>query len=203
MSLKLPLSARDGQPRRSKDFTSRSSDTSSEHKKSGKSARKNRGDTTTRDEDLDIVYEAGENSQSQPSVRNILGFMERYDRVEVQELLSQLNCHWLLSLDDFKLPVEHPYGMITQMTPINEDHMILLLPFDSSIPDLDYREVHQILRELTIGIYVLNQHPSLQLEVNFDESTTCQIPPAYIDTKIGQIMISTDYWLKALWHGKN
>jgi hypothetical protein len=202
VSLKLPLSGRDA-PRRSKDFTSRSSDTSSEYKKGGssKSARKNRGDTT-RDEDLDIVDEAGENSQSQPSVRNILGFMERFDRIEIQELLSQLNCHWLLSLDDFKIPIEHPHGMITQMTPINEDHLILLLPHDSTVPDLDYREVHQILRELTIGMYVLNQHPCLQLEANFDESTTCQMPPAYVDTKVGQIMIMTDYWLKALWHGK-
>jgi len=25
---------------------------------------------------------------------------------------------------------------------------------------------------------------------------------AYIDTKLGQLMINTDYWLKALWHGK-
>ena len=145
--------------------------------------------------------EDGEKSQNQPSVRNILGFMEKYDRVETQELLSQLSCHWLLSLDDFKVPIEHPQGIITQMTPISDGHLLILLPFDETIPELDYREMHQILRELTIGIYVLNQHPSLQLEANFDESTSCQMPPAYIDTKLGQIMINTDYWLKALWHG--
>jgi hypothetical protein len=26
-------------------------------------------------------------------------------------------------------------------------------------------------------LYVCNSHPSLQLEANFDESTSCQIPP--------------------------
>lgn len=139
---------------------------------------------------------------SQPAVRNILGFVEKYDRVEVQELLSQMNCHWLLSLEDFKIPIEHPHGLISQMTPLNEDHLFILAPFDSSFHSLDYREMHQIIRELTIGIYVLNQHPFLQLETNFDESTSCQLPPAYVDTRLGQIMIDTDYWLKSLWHGK-
>ncbi len=75
------------------------------------------------------------------------------------------------------------------------------MPYDDSAPPLDYREVHQLLRELTIGIFVLNQHPSLSLEANFDESTACILPHAYHDTKLGQIMINTDYWLKALWHG--
>lgn len=143
-----------------------------------------------------------ENNLSQPSIRNILGFIEKYDRLEVQELLSQINCHWLLPSEVYKLPTEHPSGIISQMGPIYDKDLIILLPFDSSIPDLNYREIHQILRELTIGIYILNQHPILKLEANFDESTFCQIPPAYIDTRLGQIMINTDYWLKALWHGK-
>jgi hypothetical protein len=142
-----------------------------------------------------------QNSNNQVSVRNILGFIERYDRTEILELLSQINCHWLLSLEDFKIPIEHPTGLISQMRPLNEESLYLLVPYDEEIELLDYREMHQIIRELTIGIYVLNQHPSLQLETNFDESTSCQIPPAYIDTKVGQIMINTDYWLKALWHG--
>jgi len=138
---------------------------------------------------------------NQPSYRNILGFIEKYDRVEQQELLSHMICHWLLSLEDFRLPIEHPAGLITNMTPLNEDHIMLLIPYEPNI-NLDYTEFHKILRDLTIGIYVLNQHPGLQLEANVDQSTTCHLPPAYIDTKLGQIMISTDYWMKALWHGK-
>lgn len=141
---------------------------------------------------------------NQPSVRNIVGFVEKYDRVEAQELLSQMNSHWLLSLEDFKLPMEYPCGLMSQMAPLNEDNVILLIPYDEASDrdlELDYREIHQIIRELTIGIYVLNQHPYLHLIANYDESTSCQMPPAYIDTKVGQLMVNTDYWLKALWHG--
>jgi hypothetical protein len=87
------------------------------------------------------------------------------------------------------------------MTVTNDNHVLILMPYDESIPNIDYREVHQIIRELTIGIFVLNQYPSLILDANFDESTTCVLPSAYQDTKLGQIMINTDYWLKALWHG--
>ena len=143
------------------------------------------------------------NVNNQAAVRNILGFIDKYDRVEQQELLSQMTCHWLLSLEDFKIPIEQPYGLSNQMQPLNDDHLLVLIPYDAEVANLDYREIHQIIRELTIGMYVLNQHPTLELESNFDESTTCQIPPAYIDTKLGQIMINTDYWLKALWHGNN
>jgi hypothetical protein len=136
-----------------------------------------------------------------PSVRNILGFIEKYERFEVQELLSQMNCNWLLSFEDFKMPIEHPVGLFSQMIPINEDHIIVMMPCDPEESALDYREIHQIIRELTIGIFVLNQQPSLQLLANFDESTQCQMPAAYIDTKLGQTMIQLDYLLKSLWHG--
>lgn len=136
-----------------------------------------------------------------PSVRYILGFTDKYERSEMQELLSCMTCNWLLSFDDFKLPIEHPSGLITHMVPTTENSMLILVPFDEQTPNLDLRELHQIIRELTIGIYALNQYPNLVLDANFDESTSCTIPPAYIDTKVGQLMINTDYWLKALWHG--
>ena len=146
-------------------------------------------------------HDEEQNLYSQSAVRNILGFMDKYERVEQQELLAQMSCHWLLSMEDFKIPIEQPPGVISQSVPLNEDHMLILIPYDPDIPTLDFRELHQIVRELTIGLYVLNQHPCLQLETNFDQSTSCQLPPAYIDTKLGQTMINTDYWLKALWHG--
>lgn len=143
---------------------------------------------------------------NQQSVRNIVGFIEKYDRAEAQELLSQMGSHWLLSIDDFKLPMEHPSGLMSQMPPLDkqDNHIMFMVPCDETNDldiELDYREIHQIIRELTIGIYVLNQHPILNLNANYDESTNCQMPPAYIDTKVGQLMINTDYWLKALWHG--
>jgi hypothetical protein len=117
------------------------------------------------------------NMSNQAAVRNTLGFIEKYDRVEIQELLSEMNCHWLLSLEDYKVSIEHPMGLISQMMPLNEDHIFVLMPYDPDVPSFDYREIHQILRELTVGLYVCNSHPSLQLEANFDESTSCQIPP--------------------------
>lgn len=141
---------------------------------------------------------------SQPSVRNIVGFLDKYDRYEIQELVAQMSSHWLLSLDDVKLPIEHPHGLMSQMAPLNDDNLLLLVECsgdDDKQLDLDYREIHQLIRELTIGIYVLNQYPFLHLKSNVDQSTSCQLPPAYVDTKVGQIMINTDYWLKALWHG--
>lgn len=145
-----------------------------------------------------------QNLNNQPSVRNIVGFTEKYDRAEAQELLSQMSSHCLLSLEDVKIPMDYPCGIMSEMAPLNEKFLILLLPYDEEKDrdlDLDYREIHQLIRELTIGIYVLNQHPFLHLNANYDESTNCQMPPAYIDTKVGQLMINTDYWLKALWHG--
>lgn len=48
---------------------------------------------------------------------------------------------------------------------------------DETIPRLDAREIHQLLRELTIGVYSLNAQPSMSLEANFDLSSTCQMAP--------------------------
>ncbi|TSW62336.1 Ankyrin and armadillo repeat-containing protein [Bagarius yarrelli] len=66
---------------------------------------------------------------------------------------------------------------------------------------MDYRVVHQIIRELTVGIYCFNQVPSISLEPNPDQSSVCHLTPAYCDTKVGQILINIDYTMKALWHG--
>ena len=141
-----------------------------------------------------------EEELSLPSVKNIMGFTDKYDRVEQAEILATMPANWLLSPE--QATIDHPVGIITQMTPINDNHIIVLMPYDETISNLDYREIHQIIRDLTTGIYAFNQHPNLVLDANFDESTSCTMPPAYIDTKLGQIMINTDYWLKALWHGK-
>lgn len=59
------------------------------------------------------------------------------------------------------------------------------IPEEEGCEKYDFKVIHQIIRELTIGIYVLNQVPSISLEANFDCSTSVQLPPAYIDTKVG------------------
>ncbi|XP_069589954.1 ankyrin and armadillo repeat-containing protein [Ranitomeya imitator] len=132
--------------------------------------------------------------------RNANAFFDKFDRSEVQELLVHTTSSWLVSVDDAKLPLQLPSGLITEMKNLTQSKIILLAPMEPDVI-LDCREVHQILRELVVGIYCFNQVPSISLEANFDCSTSCQLPPAYCDTLVGQIMISVDYMMKALWHG--
>lgn len=133
--------------------------------------------------------------------RMVAVFFEKFSRFQLQEFLGYTSSNWMLSTDDIKVPSELPLGLISQMLSFTENFAMYLIPADDSIDSLDMREIHQILRELVIGIYVCNQLPSITLDANFDESTSCQIPPAYIDTRVGQVLISIDYMLKALWHG--
>uniref|UniRef100_M3YLR7 Ankyrin and armadillo repeat containing n=1 Tax=Mustela putorius furo TaxID=9669 RepID=M3YLR7_MUSPF len=132
--------------------------------------------------------------------RNASAFFEKYDRSEVQELLTTALVSWLSTKDDVRSQLDLPCGIMTQMNNVGFSTAILLTPVDPTAL-LDYREVHQIIRELAVGIYCLNQIPSISLEANYDQSSSCQLPPAYYDTRIGQILINIDYMLKALWHG--
>ncbi|XP_006879000.1 PREDICTED: ankyrin and armadillo repeat-containing protein [Elephantulus edwardii] len=132
--------------------------------------------------------------------RNVSAFFEKYDRSEVQELLTTTIVSWLSAKDDIHSKVDIPCGIMGQINNVSFSTAILLTPVDPTAL-LDYREVHQIIRELSIGIYCLNQIPSISLEANYDQSSSCQLPPAYYDTRIGQILINIDYMLKALWHG--
>nr|DBA20119.1 TPA: hypothetical protein GDO54_015849 [Pyxicephalus adspersus] len=132
--------------------------------------------------------------------RNANAFFDKFDRSELQELLAHTTSSWLGSVDDVQLPLQLPSGVITQLKTITDPEVLLLVPVDNDIP-MDYREVHQILRELVYGIYCFHQVPSISLDANYDSSTSCQLPPAYYDTRVGQVMISVDYMIKALWHG--
>uniref|UniRef100_H3B1Q7 Ankyrin and armadillo repeat containing n=1 Tax=Latimeria chalumnae TaxID=7897 RepID=H3B1Q7_LATCH len=132
--------------------------------------------------------------------RNVAAFFDKYDRSELQELLSVTSCSWLQSSEEFRYPVELPSGIINQMNNFNHSNVLVLAPVDPDV-SLDYKEVHQIVKELTVGIYSLNQIPSISLDANYDQSTACQLPPAYYDTRVGQILINLDYTIKALWHG--
>ncbi|XP_015214679.2 ankyrin and armadillo repeat-containing protein isoform X2 [Lepisosteus oculatus] len=143
----------------------------------------------------DEAYLAGLAAQ-----RNANAFFEKYDRRDLQELLSLTSCSWLLCCEDNNLPAELPTGIIKQMKNFSFPNAVILAPVDPRV-SLDYKDVHQIVRELVIGIYCFNQIPFLSLEPNYDQSTSCQLTPAYYDTKVGQILISVDYMVKALWHG--
>lgn len=137
--------------------------------------------------------------------QTVSGYFERFDRYESQELLAYSSAHWMLSSEDHKTSVEPPSGIVSHLQPLAQSYCWLLLPEETGLPadaePLDFREVHQIVRELTLGIYIMNQTPSICLEANYDLSSTVQLPPAYIDTRVGQLLSNVDYMLKALWHG--
>ncbi|XP_074071608.1 ankyrin and armadillo repeat-containing protein isoform X2 [Macrotis lagotis] len=131
--------------------------------------------------------------------RNASAFFEKYDRNEVQELIATA-INWLTGKEDMRTQIELPEGLMTQLKNVGFSTAVVLAPVDPNA-NMDYREVHQIIRELSVGIYCLNQIPSLSLEINYDQSTSCQLPPAYFDTRVGQILINVDYMIKSLWHG--
>ncbi|KAM8934165.1 ankyrin and armadillo repeat-containing protein [Pelodytes ibericus] len=132
--------------------------------------------------------------------RNANAFFDKFDRSEIQDLLAYTSSSWLASIDDVHLPLQLPSGLITEMSNLTQQNILLLSPVENEVR-LDCREVHQIIRELTMGIFCFNQVPSISLDANYDCSTSCQLPPAYYDTRVGQIMISVDYMIKAIWHG--
>lgn len=143
----------------------------------------------------------GESSFDDFASRMAASFFEKFERYDSQECLSHTSSHWMLSTEDFRVPTEPPLGLISGMGNINEFFAMLLVPEEEDVDVLDLREVHQVVKELTYGIYVLNQLPNIALEANFDQSTSVQVPPAYMDTRVGQIMTNVDYMMKALWHG--
>eukprot|EP00058_Branchiostoma_floridae_P008346 XP_002593834.1 hypothetical protein BRAFLDRAFT_75707 [Branchiostoma floridae] len=135
------------------------------------------------------------------ATRNANQFFEKFDRAEVQEMLAYTSSHWLLSSDDLRFSVEPPDGLVSKMRGISYSNCIFLLPEVPNCQPYDCRELHQIIRDLVTGIFALNQVPCISLEANFDQSTSCKLPPAYHDTRVGQILINLDYMMKALWHG--
>ncbi|XP_078083839.1 ankyrin and armadillo repeat-containing protein [Mustelus asterias] len=124
----------------------------------------------------------------------------KYNLSDLQELLTTASCHWLQNADEFQFPVEYPSGLSSQMKDFSYSNAVILTPVVPDAP-LNYKDVQQILRELVLGIYILNQVPTIYLDGNYDCSTTCRLSPVYHDTLIGQILINVDYAMKAIWHG--
>ena len=149
------------------------------------------------------VKSSSSTSSSLTASRNASSHFDKIEKSELQETLVYSLSDWLLSTEDTKVSVELPQGLITGMQiPSSTNNCLLLIPeVQGSEAPLQLRELHQIVRELVIGIYVLNQTPSICLEANYDCSTSCQISPAYLDTRVGQIMCEVDYMMKSLWHG--
>ncbi len=151
----------------------------------------------------ETTQENEEQINSNAAGRIAATYFDKYDRDELQEALSSTSLDWLLSSDDTKLQVDPPVGLISNLTDVSElKNILFLIPAPVDVSEtLELRELHQILRELVTGIFILNQTPSLSLETNSDQSTSCQMPACYHDTRVGQLMIAVDYMMKSIWHG--
>ena len=149
------------------------------------------------------------NSLLEASREASLYFETKFDRSLLQHASAHCNIDWLLS--EVKHPVDHPGTLISDISPPdNEGKYTFLVPKDPMgegpgtkgvAYNLTLQEMHQVTRELIDGIYVFNQLPKMDLEPNYDCTTTCSIPSAYHDTLIGASMFQVDYFTKSLLHG--
>ncbi|XP_032879356.1 ankyrin and armadillo repeat-containing protein [Amblyraja radiata] len=131
---------------------------------------------------------------------NLNTSLSKYNLSDQQELLATATCSWLQPTEEFQYPVELPSGLSSQMKDFKYPNAVILAPVVQDAP-FNYKEFQQILRELVMGIYVMNQIPSIYIDGNHDCSSSCLLSPAYDDTLTGQILINVDYTMKALWHG--
>ncbi|KAM7096814.1 LOW QUALITY PROTEIN: ankyrin and armadillo repeat-containing protein [Ciconia maguari] len=115
--------------------------------------------------------------------KNASALFVKYDKSK-QELLTTMSPSWLASKGDVQCSVEIPSGLLGQLKIMYPDSNFVAL-MDSDM--LLYYEVHQILRELAVGICC----PSISSDANYHHRTSCQLPPACTDTKMG-ILISVD-----------
>lgn len=142
----------------------------------------------------------GKLSQKSSLDRRTVSRFDSYQKDDLKELIGQSTANWLLS-KDFRFNVLPLNGVVTSLKLSQDPHLAILIPKTDSTKDLEYRELHQIIRDLTIGIFAFNQMPSFSFEPNHDLTSTCQLPLAYKNTTLGQLLISMDYLLKSLWHG--
>ena len=70
--------------------------------------------------------------------RNASAFFEKYDRSEVQELLTTALVSWLSAKEDVRSQLDMPCGIMSQMNKVGFSTAILLTPVDPTAL-LDYR----------------------------------------------------------------
>ena len=143
------------------------------------------------------------------AARDASRFFENFDKtdqkVDLQHAAAYMPYDWLLgdyeTLELASLPAEVAHGLIDNLRPPDEQgRYVIAFPHAGNKP-FHLQELHQIVRELTIGIYVFNQTPSVLLSPNYDQSTSVSLPSAYTNTLVGQVLISVDYYMKCLLHG--
>ncbi len=129
-------------------------------------------------------------------------YFEHFDKSDLYHAAAHRGSDWLLGdhqevCDAFGPPAAPLRGL---QAPDSHNRYTFLLPHSCAKP-LTLQELHQVTRELVVGIYVFNQTPRLSFEANHDGSSTCFLPSAYHDTLLGETLVSVDYFVKSLLHG--
>ena len=83
-----------------------------------------------------------EHANSAAASRAAATYFDKYDRDDLQEALSLTSLDWLLSVDDTKIQVDPPIGLISNLKHVNDlDNVYILL--------LEYRQGRQLCSCLT------------------------------------------------------
>lgn len=129
-------------------------------------------------------------------------YFQHFDKSNLYHAAARRESDWLLG-DRYELrdDLGPPAPLISGLqAPDSHNRYSLLLPHTCKKP-LTLQELHQVTRELVVGIYVFNQMPRISLEPCHDGSSACALPSAYHDTLVGETLVSVDYFVKSLLHG--
>ena len=145
--------------------------------------------------------------------RNASSFFDRFDKSLLYHASAIYSTEWLLTDTDKSSGGPDGAGSDASAQaqrnlleglggPDAGGHYTLLVPYSyvKSV-NIHVLELHQLTRELVEGIFVFNQVPHLSFEPNHDLTSSCALPSAYVDSFVGVLMISLDYFMKSLLHG--
>ena len=123
-----------------------------------------------------------------------------FAQFEMQEALDMRNANNVSAHPEAKTGgVEFPVGYLKEMQIF--DTMRIMLPQNPNSLRISLQEVHQLLHELWVGIFVFNQIPQYSLDPNYDNSIKASLPPIYWGSLVEVIMREVDYNGKTLTAG--
>lgn len=148
--------------------------------------------------------EKAQQEQIQAS-REAAAFLQLFDKSTLYHAVPQRETGWLLGEKTQEMEALSPHVPIRKFSlPSKENEpyaMFIPVETASNSKPLQLQELHRIIWELVVGVYVFNSIPSISLQPNHDGSSACVIPSAYHDTLVGTALFEVDYFIKSLLHG--